>query len=138
MKRLFIDSDVQLDIILKREPFYIYSARVLNLAAQNQKARLFTSAICFANLYYLLTVELGRSKARNALKTFKILFHIIPTSDLAINNALESDFKDLEDAFQYFTAVENNMDVIITRNIQDFKKSQLPVMTPKQFLETSR
>ncbi|MEX0846067.1 MAG: PIN domain-containing protein [Balneolaceae bacterium] len=136
MKRLFIDSDVQLDIILKREPFYIYSARVLNLATQKQKVRLFTSAICFANLYYLLTVELRRSKARNVLKTFKTLFSIIPTSDLAINNALESDFKDLKDAFQYFTAIENNMEVIITRNTKDFKSSEIPVFTPKEFLAT--
>ena len=79
---------------------------------------------------------IGKQKTKQNLQIVKPLFEIAETSDLAIEQALNSDFADLEDAFQHYTALENSLDVIITRNIKDFKLSEIPVLTPSEFLAT--
>ncbi|ELR70704.1 PIN domain containing protein [Fulvivirga imtechensis AK7] len=58
--------------------------------------------------------------------------------DKIIDLSLDSDFKDFEDSIQYYTAIENNLDLIITRNLKDFKLSKIPVLTAKNYLESNR
>lgn len=133
MKNLFIDSDIFLDVLLDREPFSDDSSKIFDLSVFNTH-QLYSSAICIANIYYICSKFVGNDKARKHLNTIKPLFKIVPTSDISIQQALDLDFADLEDAFQYFTALDHSLDVIITRNTQDFKRSKIPVLTPTEFL----
>ncbi len=68
-------------------------------------------------------------------RKFKVLIEVLPMDDKIITLSLESDFKDFEDAIQYYTAVENQIDIIITRNLKDFKTSKIPVLTVKNYIE---
>lgn len=135
MKKLFIDSDIFLDVLLNREDFSHQSSKIFDLSVANTH-QLYTSSICVSNIYYMCSALIGKQKARTNLHIVKPLFEISETSDLAIEQALNSDFSDLEDAFQYYTALENSLDVIITRNIKDFKLAEIPVLTPTEFLAT--
>jgi predicted nucleic acid-binding protein len=69
------------------------------------------------------------------LKNLRSLLTVLNVDDLIIQKALDSEFNDFEDAIQYFTAVENGMDCIITRNVKDYKKSTIPVYTPTEILK---
>lgn len=133
MKNIFLDSDVLLDVLANRKPFVRDSKSILQLGI-DQKIGLYTSAICFSNTYYLLSKKLGISAAKKHMAKVKHLLTIIPTSDQAINKSLTSDFSDLEDAIQHFTALEANLDAIVTRNAKDFANSELPVFAPSDFL----
>lgn len=133
MKNIFLDSDVLLDVLANRKAYVNDAKSILQLGIEN-KIGIYTSAICFSNTYYLLSKKLGLSAAKKHMAKVKHLLTIIPTSDQAISNSLTSDFPDLEDAIQYFTALEYNIDAIVTRNIKDFKNSDLPVFAPSDFL----
>lgn len=99
MKNLFIDSDFFLDVLLGRDPFSDDSSKKFDLSVFNTH-QLYTSTICIANIYYISSKFVGNDKARKHLKTIKPLFKIVPTSDISIQQALDSDFVDLADAFQ--------------------------------------
>jgi hypothetical protein len=70
------------------------------------------------------------------LRTFKVLVNVLPLDDKITDLALNSEFRDFEDAIQYYTAIENDQDIIITRNPQDFKESKIPVMTAGEFIKS--
>ena len=74
-------------------------------------------------------------EARKAISKFKVLVEVLPIDDKILELSLVSDFSDFEDAIQYYTAIENEMDAIITRNKKDFKNINLPVLTAKEFLK---
>ncbi len=135
MKKLFIDSDIFLDVLLNRKEFVDNSSGIFDLSYTDSH-KLYTSSICFSNIYYISSRLLNPTIAKENLKHIKPMFEICNTSDLVIEQALNSQFKDLEDAFQYYTAYENSIDLIITRNLDDFKLSKLPVLNPTQYLAT--
>ena len=81
--------------------------------------------------------QIDSKKTKEILRKLRLIVNILPLDDKIIGVALNDDsFNDFEDGLQYFTAIENNQDLIITRNLKDFKASKLPVMTARQFLET--
>jgi predicted nucleic acid-binding protein len=94
----------------------------------------FTSSIIFSNTYYIQRKLIGHDQSINFLKKLRVLLTVLNVSDQIIQKALESEFKDFEDAIQYFTALENNIECIITRNVDDFNKSVIPVYTPTELL----
>ncbi|MBK9254996.1 MAG: PIN domain-containing protein [Saprospiraceae bacterium] len=134
MERLLVDTNIVLDLLSKREEFY-YEAQELFTLADNKKVELFVSALTFANTHYLLCKYQKLDNARKTLIKFKVLVSVSPLDDKVIELALVSDFKDFEDAIQYHTALENGIDIIITRNKKDFKNSKLPIMTAKEYLK---
>jgi hypothetical protein len=75
-------------------------------------------------------------EVRKVLRRFKVLVRVLPLDDKIIDLALNSEFRDFEDAIQYFTAIENELELIITRNQSDFKESKIPVMTAKEFIKS--
>jgi len=77
---------------------------------------------------------IGHEAAINFLKNLRLLLTVLSVDDQTVQKALESEFKDFEDAIQYFTALENKVDCIITRNINDYNKSLLPVYSPTELL----
>ncbi len=133
MERIFVDTNIVLDLLEKREDFYSEAQELFTLADQS-KVKLFVSALTIANVHYLLFKHL-RMEARKAISKFKVLVEVLPIDDKILELSLASDFSDFEDAVQYYTAIENRMDVIITRNKKDFKNIALPVLTAKEFLK---
>ncbi len=136
MKKLFIDTNIVIDLLSRREPFYGESAELFSLADQ-KNIELYISSLTIANTSYILLRQLDSSKVKEILRKLRLIVDILPLDDKIIGVALnDNSFNDFENGLQYFTAMENNQDLIITRNLKDFKASKIPVMTARQFLET--
>jgi predicted nucleic acid-binding protein len=136
METVFVDTDIILDLLSEREPFYIHSATLFSRADKGE-IKLFVSSLSFANLNYMLSRQYSTDQARKKLLKFKTLVTVLAVNDKIIDLALSSDFRDFEDGIQYFTSIENNIKIILTRNLRDFKTSEIPVMTAEQFLSAS-
>ena len=136
MKRLLIDTNIVIDLLAKREPFYSDSAGLFSRADKKQ-VQLSLSSLTFANTNYILLKTKKPNEVKLILRKLKLLADVLPLDDKIIDLALnDTNFTDFEDGLQYFTALENDQDIIITRNLKDFKKSKIPVMTAEQYLRT--
>ena len=135
MKKIFIDSDIILDLLAKREPHYIFAAKLFTLIDQ-RKIIGFTSPIVFANLHYLLKKNTSNSTALKNLRKLKTLINILSVDERVIEQALNSDFSDFEDAIQYFTAVNNGISLLLTRNKSDYKKSKISIASAEEYLNS--
>lgn len=133
MDKLLVDTNIIVDLLAKRKNFYQEAQELFTLADQ-QEIKLYISSLTFANTHYLLSKELTSDEARKILIKFKLLVNILALDDEILDLALSSDFNDFEDAIQYYTALENKLDIIITRNKKDFKTSKLPVLTAWEYL----
>ena len=135
LKRLFVDNNIILDLLAKRKPYYD-AASVLFSLGDKRKVKLAVSSLTFINTHYVLAKLKSKEESREILRKFKILVRVISCNEKIIDLALnDSDFPDFEDSIQYFSAMENRQDAIITRNIKDFKYSKIPVMTAEDFLK---
>ncbi|MFZ6017454.1 MAG: type II toxin-antitoxin system VapC family toxin [Nitrospirota bacterium] len=137
MKAVFCDINFILDIFLKREPFY-YSAARLFKKIENKELKGYLCALSFPTLFYLLSKELSRGKAIKTLEKIRIVFSVTTVDEKVIDLALTADFKDFEDAIQYYSAVLEKVDCIITRNKGDYVDDKIPVLTPEEFLASLR
>ncbi|MFZ1289582.1 MAG: PIN domain-containing protein [Melioribacteraceae bacterium] len=135
MKKVFVDSDIILDLLAKREPNYIFAAKLFTLFDQ-QKVIGYTSPIVFTNLHYLLKKNTSNLSALKSLRKLKTLINILPVDERVIEQSLNSDFTDFEDAIQYFTAVNNGINILLTRNKVDYKKSKISIATADEFLKS--
>ena len=135
MIKLFVDSDIILDLLAQREPHYIHAARLFTLIDQ-KKIIAYTSPLIFANLHYLLKKQTSNLSALKSLRKLKTLINILPIDERVIEQSLNSEFNDIEDAIQYFTAVNNGIALIITRNKTDYKRSKIDVLTAEEFLKS--
>jgi len=134
MDKVFVDTNIVLDLLAERKAF-LQEAQELFTAADQGKLKLYISSLTFANAHYVLSQQLSSDKARKILRKFKVLVTLLPMDDKIIDLSLDSDFKDLEDAIQYYTALENGLELILTRNLKDFKTSKIPVLTAKDYME---
>jgi predicted nucleic acid-binding protein len=136
MSKLLIDTNIVLDLLAKREPFYSSAAQIFSLADKN-KLELFVSSLTFANTNYVLSRLKSSYEAREILRRFRILVKVLSLNDKIIDLALnDNNFKDFEDGLQYYSAIENEQDIIITRDLYDFKKSKISVMTADEYLNS--
>ncbi|GAA4319604.1 PIN domain-containing protein [Mucilaginibacter gynuensis] len=135
MKSIFIDSDILLDALLKREPFDIWAKGVLMLLDNGEYTGC-TSVHSLLNTHYIVKKHVGEKAARASIKVLAQKLNILTEDAAVVDQAIASVFSDLEDAVQYYTAVNGRADVIITRNIKDYKNSAIPVLTAEQFLRT--
>lgn len=131
--KLFWDTNVIIDFLGEREPFYVSAAKIATLADKS-KIKVVASALSYATISYVLTKFEGIEKTKDKLRKFKVITEICELDELIIEKGLNSDFSDFEYSLQYYSALRTECDIIITRNGKDFKKSQLPVMTPNEFL----
>lgn len=132
MEKIFVDANIVMDLLEKREEFY-QEAQELFTLSDKKSVKLYVSALTLANVHFLLFKYL-KMEARKVLAKFKVLVEVLAVDDKIIDLALTSNLRDFEDAIQYYTAIENEMDIIITRNKKDFKNINLPVLTAKEFL----
>ncbi len=134
MKRILIDTNIILDLLAKREEFYLDSKRIFSMA-DNFQIELYISTLSIVNTHYILHEMLKIKKAKEILGKFKVLVKSISLSDKIIELALnDSNFKDFEDGIQFYSAMEANCELIITRNTKDFKNSSIPIMKPNEYL----
>lgn len=133
MTRVFADTDVVLDLLARREPFYNDAASLFSLADQKALG-IAVSSLNFTNLHYILAKGRKASESRRILAQLKVLVTVLPVDDKTIELALHSDFADFEDAVQYYTAVENGIKTLLTRNIKDYRPAAISVFTPSEFL----
>lgn len=134
-KRLFLDTNVILDLLGERERYYEPMAKLATLADKGLLT-LVASPISFATLNYFLAKYESAKIAQEKLRKFKIICEICKLDEHIIEKGLNSSFKDFEDSLQYFSAVDSDCEIIITRNGKDFKKSLLPVMTADEYLKS--
>lgn len=131
---VFIDTNIIIDLLAKREQFYLESLQIFSLADSNQ-IKIAVSALSLVNTHYILNDVMKLKNARSILAKFKVLVESHSLNDKIIELALiDHNFKDFEDGIQYYTALESKANTLITRNLKDFKHSKIPVMTPKEFL----
>ncbi len=130
---IFIDTNVLLDVLNNRKPFYKDSAAIWTLA---EKAQIngYISAINFNNIYYISRKHSTPAAVKKTLTLLRDIFKIVPLDEQIVGQAIDSQFKDFEDAIQYFSAQRVNAECIISRNLSHYKKSDIAVMTPSQFL----
>lgn len=134
MSRLLIDTNIVIDLLSKREKFYEEAAELFSLADRKELV-LAISSLTFANTNYILTKLKSAKEAKAILRKFKVLVEVLSLDDKITELALsDNNFTDFEDGLQYYSAIENQIDIIITRNKKDFKKSNIPVLTAKEFL----
>ena len=134
MEKVFVDTDIVLDLLSNREPFYSHSAQLFS-EADKGKIRIHVSSLTFSNLNYILSRQYSVDQSRKKLLKFKTLVTVLSVTDKVVELALSSDFKDFEDGLQYFTAIENNLKTLLTRNLKDYKTADITVMTAEQFLK---
>jgi predicted nucleic acid-binding protein len=133
MDKVFMDSDIILDLMQKRDPFFEESLDLFTLIEEN-KIKGYVSPLIFSNLFYVLRKLESNKFAINALTRLKTLLMIVNIDKKIIELALSSDFKDFEDAIQNYAAIEAGTQYLITRNKADYKESSLIVCTAKEYL----
>jgi len=133
MRKVFLDSDVVLDFLTKRKPFVEESMRIFEYSARKE-LDIYLSSLSINNIHYIVSKLESVKKSKNKIGVLMNLVKILPVGKSTIEKSLLSDFKDFEDGLQNFCAEEGEMNLIITRNIKDYTKSNLSIQTPKEFL----
>ncbi len=133
---MLIDTDIILDFFFDRKPFSEDSAKILSLC-ENGKIKGFVTSIMLSNIHYLLRKTASQEKVTEKLKMLLQIINVIITDKKTVEDALNSEFKDFEDALKNFSAQNtNDIRIIITRNIKNYKTSKLSVMKPETYLKT--
>jgi predicted nucleic acid-binding protein len=122
--RLFLDTNIMLDFLGERHPFYDSIAKIATLADKGQIS-IIVSALSYSTVSYFLTKYENKDIAEEKLRKFKILSEIIDLNGQVIEKGLNSDFSYFEDSLQYFSALSSDCDILITRNGKDFKTSSI-------------
>lgn len=134
MTRLFLDTNIVMDVLERREPFCRDAVRLFTMA-YNKQVQLVVSPITYTTASFLLRKH-GPEGVRSLLSNFRQLSKVATTNERTVDDSLASQFKDFEDAMQYYTALKAKVDIIITRNGKDFAASKIPVMTVAEYLES--
>jgi predicted nucleic acid-binding protein len=136
MDKVLIDTDVILDFFFDRQPYAEYSAQVIGLCETN-KIKGFVTPVIFSNVYYLLRRTARHDKVIDNLKQLLGITDVLAMDKEVVTNALNSGFKDFEDSLQNFAAMKHGaIDVILTRNLKDFSKSDIGVLTPESYIKS--
>jgi predicted nucleic acid-binding protein len=132
MTRLFLDTNIVVDLLEGREPF-CYDAAQLFTMAHDKKVELLVSPMTFSTASFLLRKH-GSKGVRILLSNLRQLVSVTISDERTVDDSIASQFKDFEDAMQYYTALNAKAEIIITRNGKDFTASNLPVMTATEYI----
>ena len=135
MKKIFVDTNILLDLLFQRRGFFLDAKRLFNYS-KSRNIDIFISAISINTIYYLLQKKFTKEYSKHLLEYIYDITDILPFDENIIFLAHQSSFKDLEDAFQYFTAKKYNIPVIITRNQKDFLADDISIVDIKEFFNT--
>lgn len=131
--KLLIDTNVVLDVLAQREPWFGDSARLLAHIEQGGASG-HIAAHTLTTLHYLLAKHLGQQKTAAVLIDLTAMLRVEPVDHAVLQQALALGWRDFEDAVQAVTAAQCQADYFVTRNPRDFRQSLVPVITPSEFL----
>ncbi len=131
--RVFIDTNIILDVLLERPEFVQAAMDVLQMGI-DKEIELFATPLTLATCHYLLRKEIGKKSAQKALQSIKSFIELTYMDDIQGTRALFSEMPDFEDMLQYESALANKCGVIVTRNGKHFPQETIPILTPTQFL----
>lgn len=135
MRHVFVDTDVIIDFLGNRKPFSKYAVQLF-AKAERGEYKLYTSGNSVTTAYYILCKSIPEKAVRELLPSLLNFVEAIPVTSKIILQSVWSDIKDFEDAVQHSCALmESKISCIVTRNLRDFKKSQLEVYSPEQLIE---
>jgi len=132
---ILIDLNILLDVLQKREPFYENSASVLALI-ESDIVKGYLSAHSVTTLYYLFQKGRSSADAKAAITNLLQFLIVAPINQETIEQALNLEIKDFEDAVQMIAAIQCKVDCLVTRNTKDYQTILLPVMEPVEFLNS--
>ena len=136
MDKVLLDTDVILDFFFDRKPFSDYSSQVIGMCERGQVKGYITPVIC-SNVYYLLRRTARHEKVLESLKQLVGITEVLSMDKEVVLNALNSKFKDFEDGLQHYAALQNGtIDVVLTRNVKDYSKSDIGVLTPESYVKS--
>ena len=133
MKKVFLDTNVVIDFLGERKNFFSDAAKII-CQADKKEITILCSSLTYSNAAYILQHGFSLDEIKNKLTLFSQLCETTSVNKETVEKALASEYKDLEDALQYYSAKEAKADVIVTRNVKDFVKHDIPVITPKEYL----
>lgn len=131
--KILIDTNIILDVLIKREPFYVDSARVWTIARERVITG-YLSAISINNLYYIIRKLKGQEMAASFVDQILEDFEIVNLTKSILKQARTIQKKDFEDLIQYFSALHEGCDFLVTRNKKDFPAIGLKILSPKELL----
>jgi len=134
MKRVFIDTNIFLDILFRREQFVDDALSIFDMAVDGQIV-LLISDLSIANIKYITRKEISTEEFYNLIQIFRPIFTIVPLGAEVIDKAISLQASDFEDALQYFSAVQAEADCLVTRNIKDFGFANMEVLDSKTFVD---
>ena len=131
--KVFIDTNIFLDILCRREQFVDDALSIFDMAVDD-RIELLISDLSIANIKYITRKEISTDKFYDLIQTFRPIFSIVPLGADVVDRAISLKANDFEDALQYFSAVQAGADCLITRNIKDFGFANMEVLDSSTFL----
>jgi predicted nucleic acid-binding protein len=133
IRRVFLDTDIILDLLLARKPFFAPAVELFD-RIESRTLDGFVSPLVFSNLFYILRKHLPAPGAVVALRKLRLLVRVLPIDERTIDEALASNFRDFEDAIQYHGARAQRLDALVTRNRRDYPTREMAIVTPGECL----
>jgi predicted nucleic acid-binding protein len=132
MINIFLDTNILIYFLADRRPISLEAARIFDNSLK-RKFRIFISAVSYNNIYYILRQSFSHNETIKLLAELNEWTEIIDVSKDIIEKSIRSEFKDFEDAIQYYCALSTSkIEFIVTRDTKDFKTSKIPILTPKE------
>lgn len=135
--RLFLDTNIIIDFLGEREPFYEAAAKIATLADRGD-IEIFISALTYPTVFYLLSRYEDKAAVKEKIRKLKVISETVDLTDRILEKGLSSVFTDFEDSLQYFSALKSDCHILITRNGKDFKGSEIPVLTGEEYLQSRK
>ena len=133
--KLYIDTNIILDVIYKREPFFYYSSKIWELT-EKKIIKCFISASSITDIFYIASKELGKIVAKDIIADLLNIFEISDITKDIVEKSMLSRIQDLEDAIQYVSFLKTESDYLITRNLKDFKdEKNNKIIDPESFVK---
>ena len=134
MKKIFIDTNILLDVAMHRNDFLKQSAAIW-ADCESGKVQGFVSAISLDNMHYVLRKHLDPATALEDVRLVLNIFSVVPPDESILRLSVDLPHKDFEDAIQTFSAVQAKADCIVTRDRQHFSGNYMPVISPAEYLD---
>ncbi|HMB97553.1 MAG TPA: PIN domain-containing protein [Balneolaceae bacterium] len=133
--KILADVNICLDLLLDRKPFVNFSGRIFEMA-EEEEIILFISGLSFDTLFYVMRPAIGKKKTMEKLWLLHSYTSVGIVDSFVVKKALQSGWKDLEDALQYYCALRSECKYLVTRNVQDFRRDtdQIKILKPEEFL----
>jgi len=133
--KIFVDTDVIIDFLIDRHPYAIPASVIFDLA-EKKELEATTSSLCLSNVHYITRKIVGEAKAREIIQDLIEIIDVMPVDKKDIIHAINSNFKDFEDAIQHSVATsDKSIRAIVTRNTKDYKKSIIPVFNSDTYVQ---